>query len=103
MITKSEREKYCSPSCRNCTNVIKSRNKKKLIKDNKSAEDVSFSQEKCNKSREEDIMKLNKKCKRKEAMYEYKERTITGRVYKITNTVNNKNLIRSEIDLRGMI
>ncbi|WP_199533598.1 GIY-YIG nuclease family protein [Romboutsia maritimum] len=101
-IAKSEREKYCSPSCRNCTNVIKSRNKKKLIKDNKSVEDVSFSQEKCNKSRGEDIMKLNKKGKRKEAMYEYKERTTTGGVYKITNTVNNKNLIRSEIDLRGM-
>jgi hypothetical protein len=28
-IAKSEREKYCSPSCRNCSNVIKSRNKKK--------------------------------------------------------------------------
>lgn len=26
---KSEREKYCTPSCRNCSNVIKSRNKKR--------------------------------------------------------------------------
>lgn len=26
---KSSREKYCSPSCRNCTNVIKSRQRKK--------------------------------------------------------------------------
>lgn len=30
-IAKSENEKYCSPSCRNCYNVIKSRNKKKGI------------------------------------------------------------------------
>ena len=29
-VAKSEREKYCSPSCRNCSNVIKSRNKKKV-------------------------------------------------------------------------
>lgn len=28
-VAKSDREKYCSPSCRNCSNVIKSRNKKK--------------------------------------------------------------------------
>ena len=26
---KSQREKYCSPSCRNCANVIKSRQRKK--------------------------------------------------------------------------
>ncbi len=30
-LAKSEREKYCSSSCRNCCNVIKSRNKKKSL------------------------------------------------------------------------
>lgn len=29
---KNTREKYCTPSCRNCANVIKSRNKKKALK-----------------------------------------------------------------------
>lgn len=30
---KTEREKYCCPSCRNCANVIKSRNKKKALEE----------------------------------------------------------------------
>ncbi|MEG1285409.1 MAG: CGNR zinc finger domain-containing protein [Romboutsia sp.] len=30
-IAKTEREKYCNPSCRNCSNVIKSRNKKRAL------------------------------------------------------------------------
>lgn len=32
-IAKSSREKYCSPSCRNCANVRKSRNRKRLQKE----------------------------------------------------------------------
>ena len=102
-IAKSEREKYCSPSCRNCINVIKSRNKKKLIKDLNGNETVEK-----NKLTNSDIgdakgvknMKIDEK--KKEAIYEYRERKTTGGVYKITNTANSRSLIRCEIDLKSM-
>lgn len=86
-IAKSEKEKYCSPSCRNCYNVTKSRNKKKIIN------------EIINKEENEE-MKENKKS-RKEAILEYKERSISGGVYKITNIVNGKYILVSDIDLKS--
>ncbi|MGL4911493.1 MAG: GIY-YIG nuclease family protein [Romboutsia sp.] len=88
-IGKSEREKYCSPSCRNCTNVIKSRNKKRLLKEE-------------NSKKREMVMSNVKSEKRKEIVYEYKEKKTTGGVYKITNSINGKSLIKSEIDLKSM-
>lgn len=86
-IAKSEKEKYCSPSCRNCYNVTKSRNKKKSINENI-------------KKEENEKMKENKKS-RKEAILEYKERSVSGGVYKITNTVNGKYLLVNDIDLKS--
>lgn len=86
-IAKSEKEKYCSPSCRNCYNVTKSRNKKKI------------KNEIINKEENEE-MKENKKS-RKEAILEYKERSISGGVYKITNIVNGKYILVSDIDLKS--
>jgi hypothetical protein len=47
-------------------------------------------------------MSNSKNEKRKEIMYEYKERKTTGGIYKITNSANGKSLIKGEIDLRGM-
>ena len=107
-VAKSEREKYCSPSCRNCINVIKSRNKKKLIEnleENELKEVVKIKESKKDdkkKNEGENIMSNSKNEKRKEIMYEYKERKTTGGVYKITNSANGKSLIKGEIDLRGM-
>ncbi|MGX4599737.1 GIY-YIG nuclease family protein [Faecalimicrobium sp. JNUCC 81] len=86
-IAKSEKEKYCSPSCRNCYNVTKSRNKKKNINESINNE-------------ENEKMKENKKS-RKEAILEYKERSISGGVYKITNVVNEKYLLVNDIDLKS--
>ena len=40
--------------------------------------------------------------KRKQAIYEYKEKKTTGGVYKITNTESKKSLIKGEIDLASM-
>ena len=119
---KNTREKYCTPSCRNCANVIKSRNKKKALKN----------QDMVNTQKNDDIKTLNNQCeekiclddtksdliekeiknileiidkriieninikthkvgaddmkneKRKQAIYEYKEKKTTGGVYKIT-------------------
>lgn len=85
-IAKSEKEKYCSPSCRNCYNVTKSRNKKKIN------ENI--------KKEENEKMKEGKKS-RKEAILEYKERNVSGGVYKITNVVNGKYLLVNDIDLKS--
>ena len=116
-VGKSDREKYCSPSCRNCINVIKSRNKKKILKEEENKQknkDMENSQnvldeintinkiEKSNNKKDEDNMNNIKSEKRKEVVYEYKERKTTGGVYKITNTVNGKSLIKGEIDLKSM-
>ena len=137
---KNTREKYCTPSCRNCANVIKSRNKKKALKN----------QDMVNTQKNDDIKTLNNQCeeqislddkksdliekeiknileiidkriveninikthkggaddmkneKRKQAIYEYKEKKTTGGVYKITNTESKKSLIKGEIDLSSM-
>ena len=137
---KNTREKYCTPSCRNCANVIKSRNKKKALKN----------QDMVNTQKNDDIKTLNNQCeekiclddtksdliekeiknileiidkriieninikthkvgaddmkneKRKQAIYEYKEKKTTGGVYKITNTESKKSLIKGEIDLASM-
>ncbi len=102
-VAKSEREKYCSPSCRNCINVIKSRNKKKLIKDlneNETAEKNKLTNNDIGEVKGVKNMKIDEK--KKEAIYEYKERKTTGGVYKITNIVNGKSLIRCEMDLKSM-
>ena len=40
--------------------------------------------------------------KRKQAIYEYKEKKTTGGVYKITNTETGKSLIKGEVDLQSM-
>ena len=47
----------------------------------------------------EDDMKNEK---RKQAIYEYKEKKTTGGVYKITNTESKKSLIKGEVDLQSM-
>ncbi|WP_071162434.1 GIY-YIG nuclease family protein [[Clostridium] dakarense] len=86
-IAKSEKEKYCSPSCRNCYNVTKSRNKKKNI-------DKNIEKEETEKMKE-------KKKSRKEAILEYKERPVSGGIYKVTNTVNGKYLLINDIDLKS--
>lgn len=102
-VAKSEREKYCSPSCRNCTNVIKSRNKKKLIKELDKIEVIENNElvkKDISKDEGEKFMKNSQK--RKDAIYEYKERKTTGGVYKITNTATGKSLIKAEIDLKSM-
>lgn len=102
-IAKSEREKYCSPSCRNCINVIKSRNKKKLMVDldkNETVEKNKLIESDIRESKGVENMKIDKK--KREAIYEYKERKTAGGVYKITNTLNSKSLIRCEIDLKSM-
>lgn len=102
-IAKSEREKYCSPSCRNCINVIKSRNKKKLIKDlneNETVEKNKLTKNDIGEVKGVKTMKIDDK--KKQAIYEYRERKTTGGVYKITNTANSKSLIRCEIDLKSM-
>jgi hypothetical protein len=102
-IAKSEREKYCSPSCRNCINVIKSRNKKKLIKDlneNETAEKNKLTKNDIGEVKGVKNMEIDEK--KKEAIYEYRERKTTGGVYKITNTANSRSLIRCEIDLKSM-
>lgn len=39
--------------------------------------------------------------KRKEIIRKYKERSVTGGVFKITNTKNGRFLLASDIDLRG--
>ena len=98
---KTDREKYCSPSCRNCANVIKSRNKKKALKDqaDKADEDKKIREKiKKFKGGENDM----KNEKRKQVIYEYKEKKTTGGVYKITNTETGKSLIKGEIDLKSM-
>ncbi|MGL5755531.1 MAG: GIY-YIG nuclease family protein [Paraclostridium sp.] len=87
-IGKSEREKYCSPSCRNCSNVIKSRNKKKALKAKSEVKDSNLKMNKNEKSKKENIL-------------EYKERTVSGGVYKITNTKNGKYLLTHDIDLKS--
>lgn len=87
-IAKNPREKYCSPSCRNCSNVIKSRNKKKALK----AE---------NKEKESDEKMSNKEKRKKEFIIEYKERPVSGGVYKITNTMSGKYLLMNDIDLKS--
>ncbi|MBU5335033.1 GIY-YIG nuclease family protein [Intestinibacter bartlettii] len=145
---KTEREKYCSPSCRNCANVIKSRNKKKALEEqvtlNENKQELEDTvhekiktQEKIQttenaqtdlvekkienildiidkriiesvKKRSVDIKKYEggeddmKNEKRKQAIYEYKEKKTTGGVYKITNTQTGKSLIKGEIDLQSM-
>ena len=147
---KTEREKYCSPSCRNCANVIKSRNKKKALEEQNNKNKVEITEnevddlakniEKENKAntleninvdlntnkfenilekidkqiiknvreRSIDIQKYEggeddmKNEKRKQAIYEYKEKKTTGGVYKITNTESKKSLIKGEIDLASM-
>ncbi|WP_455543964.1 GIY-YIG nuclease family protein [Intestinibacter sp.] len=108
---KTEREKYCSPSCRNCANVIKSRNKKKSLE--------SQGEQQCDDNIEDKIHEKIKKQsinikkyedgdndmkneKRKQAIYEYKEKKTTGGVYKITNIESGKSLIKGEIDLQSM-
>ena len=98
---KTDREKYCSPSCRNCANVIKSRNKKKALKDqaDKADEDKKIREKiKKFKGGENDM----KNEKRKQVIYEYKEKKTTGGVYKITNIETGKSLIKGEIDLKSM-
>ena len=52
---KNTREKYCTPSCRNCANVIKSRNKKKALKN----------QDMVNTQKNDDIKTLNNQCEEK--------------------------------------
>ena len=147
---KTEREKYCSPSCRNCANVIKSRNKKKALEEQNNKNKVEITEnevddlakniEKENKAntleninvdlntnkfenilekidkqiiknvreRSIDIQKYEggeddmKNEKRKQAIYEYKEKKTTGGVYKITNTESKKSLIKGEVDLQSM-
>ena len=98
---KTDREKYCSPSCRNCANVVKSRNKKKALKNqtDKADEDKKI-REKIRKFKggENDM----KNEKRKQVIYEYKEKKTTGGVYKITNIETGKSLIKGEIDLKSM-
>ncbi|GAA0862888.1 GIY-YIG nuclease family protein [Paraclostridium tenue] len=89
-IAKSEREKYCTPSCRNCSNVIKSRNKKKALK-NKKANDNKVGDEKMS----------DKEKRKKEFIMEYKERPVTGGVYKITNTMSGNYLLMNDIDLKS--
>lgn len=98
---KTDREKYCSPSCRNCTNVVKSRNKKKALKNqtDKADEDKKIREKiKKFKGGENDM----KNEKRKQVIYEYKEKKTTGGVYKITNIETGKSLIKGEIDLKSM-
>ncbi|MGM9531800.1 GIY-YIG nuclease family protein [Intestinibacter sp.] len=98
---KTDREKYCSPSCRNCANVVKSRNKKKALKDqvDKADEDKKIREKiKKFKGGENDM----KNEKRKQVIYEYKEKKTTGGVYKITNLETGKSLIKGEIDLKSM-
>ena len=98
---KTDREKYCSPSCRNCANVVKSRNKKKALKNqtDKADEDKKIREKiKKFKGGENDM----KNEKRKQVIYEYKEKKTTGGVYKITNTETGKSLIKGEIDLKSM-
>lgn len=98
---KTDREKYCSPSCRNCANVVKSRNKKKALKNqtDKADEDKKIREKiKKFKGGENDM----KNEKRKQVIYEYKEKKTTGGVYKITNIETGKSLIKGEIDLKSM-
>jgi hypothetical protein len=87
-IAKTEREKYCSPSCRNCSNVIKSRNKKKALQNtiNDKVDDKKMS---------------NNEKRKKEVIMEYKERPVTGGVYKITNNMSDKYLLMNDIDLKS--
>ncbi|MGN1033287.1 MAG: GIY-YIG nuclease family protein, partial [Intestinibacter sp.] len=108
---KTEREKYCSPSCRNCANVIKSRNKKKALNDQvtESKDDDTKIREKIkDASNDIEIKKFKdgednmKSEKRKQAIYEYKEKKTTGGVYKVTNIETGKSLIKGEIDLKSM-
>ena len=40
--------------------------------------------------------------KRKQVIYEYKEKKTTGGVYKISNVETGKSLIKGEIDLKSM-
>lgn len=96
-VAKNEREKYCSPSCRNCINVINSRQRKKLEKELINNEDEITKY----KSKDMEYKNMKNDKKRKEAIYEYKEQKTKGGVYKITNTINKKSLIKSEIDLRS--
>ena len=103
---KNEREKYCSPSCRNCANVIKSRNKRKAIKNQDSELKNNNSLECLNElveiTRYQEGENNMSNEKRKQAIYEYKEKKTTGGVYKITNTETGKSLIKGEIDLQSM-
>lgn len=99
---KTDREKYCSPSCRNCANVIKSRNKKKASKNEIEQEKASKSEEKIEIKKFEGGEDDMKNEKRKQVIYEYKEKKTTGGVYKISNTETKKSLIKGEIDLKSM-
>lgn len=84
-VAKSEREKYCSPSCRNCANVIKSRNKKK-IEASEAAE------------MKKGVSEMDR---RKELVQAYQERAITGGVYRIVNQVTGDYYLDQAVDLKG--
>lgn len=121
---KTQREKYCCPSCRNCANVIKSRNKKKALenqinqankedikKDKNNIDDKKIREKIKDVSEGMKNIKIKKfkggdddmkNEKRKQVIYEYKEKKTTGGVYKITNTETGKCLIKGEIDLKSM-
>ena len=112
---KTEREKYCSPSCRNCANVIKSRNKKKALEEKSEQDKLEDASQIIDKRIIEDVKEKSvdiqkykggdedmKNEKRKQAIYEYKEKKTTGGVYKITNTETGKSLIKGEVDLQSM-
>ncbi len=112
---KTEREKYCCPSCRNCANVIKSRNKKKALEEKSEQDKLEDASQIIDKRIIEDVKEKSvdiqkykggdedmKNEKRKQAIYEYKEKKTTGGVYKITNTETGKSLIKGEVDLQSM-
>ena len=112
---KTEREKYCCPSCRNCANVIKSRNKKKALEEKSEQDKLEDASQIIDKRIIEDVKEKSvdiqkykggdedmKNEKRKQAIYEYKEKKTAGGVYKITNTETGKSLIKGEVDLQSM-
>ena len=77
---KNTREKYCTPSCRNCANVIKSRNKKKALKN----------QDMVNTQKNDDIKTLNNQCEEKICLDDTKSDLIEKEIKNILEIIDKR-------------
>ena len=77
---KNTREKYCTPSCRNCANVIKSRNKKKALKN----QDIDDSQ------KNDDIKTLNNQFEEKVGLDNTKSKLIEKEIENVLEIIEKK-------------